>query len=249
MPPSISVCMATYNGEQYIYDQTKSILDQLGAAGELIVSDDGSTDKTIAILESFKDNRIKIFYNKGAKGPNGNFQYALEQAQGEFLFLADQDDIWFNNKIEVMCAYLGKYDVVACDCKIVDGNLNVLKESYFEHAKSRPGFFKNLKRNTYMGNSMAFKRTLLQDILPFPPNIPNHDLWIGVVADLFYNPYFIKQTLGLHRRHETNASNTFDVKKRIGFWKKVNKRFLVLRNLPALFWKKLIHLKLGLPGR
>lgn len=235
----VSVCMATYNGEEYLFEQVKSIIDQLNVNDELIISDDGSTDKTIAILKSFNDDRIKIYFNEGTRGPIGNFQSALRQASGDLIFLADQDDIWFDNKIKVMSAYLNKYDVVACDCKIVDGSLRVLKESYFNHARSGPGFFKNFKRNTYMGNSMAFKKSLLPVILPFPTNIPNHDLWIGVVADLFYKPYFIPQILGLHRRHNSNASNTFDIKLKTSFWKKLNKRFLVLRNLPQLFRKKL----------
>jgi len=237
--PVISVCMATYNGEKYIYEQTRSILDQLAAGDELIVSDDGSTDNTISVLESFKDNRIKIFRNKGNKGPVGNFQNALENTKGDYIFLADQDDVWFDNKIAVMVSYLDKYDVVNCDCKIVDNNLSTLKESFFEHHHSGSGFIKNFKRNTYMGNSMAFKKALLPLILPFPANIPNHDLWIGVVADLFYKPYFIPQILGLHRRHDSNASNTFDIKIKTSFWQKVNKRVLVLRNLPGLFYRKI----------
>jgi len=237
--PVISVCMATYNGEKYIYEQTRSILDQLAAGDELIVSDDGSTDNTISVLESFKDHRIKIFRNEGNKGPVGNFQNALENASGNYIFLADQDDVWFDNKIAVMVSYLDKYDVVNCDCEIVDNNLATLKESFFEHHHSGTGFIKNFKRNTYMGNSMAFKKALLPVILPFPPNIPNHDLWIGVVADLFYKPYFIPQILGLHRRHDSNASNTFDIKIKTSFWQKVNKRVLVLRNLPGLFYRKI----------
>jgi glycosyltransferase involved in cell wall biosynthesis len=238
--PTVSVCMATYNGEKYIFTQTKSIIDQLSNHDELVVSDDGSTDKTIAVLQSFNDSRIKIVYNNGNKGPIGNFQNALTHSKGEYIFLADQDDVWFHNKIETMVSLLNKYDVITCDCAIVDDNLNILKDSYFKHAHSGPGFFKNLKHNTYMGNSMAFKRKLMPVILPFPPNIPNHDLWIGVVADLFYKPYFIPQVLGMHRRHNSNASNTFDIKVKISFWKKVNKRILIFRNLPRLICKKLI---------
>jgi glycosyltransferase involved in cell wall biosynthesis len=232
--------MATYNGEKYIYEQTKSILDQLKLSDELIISDDGSTDNTLGILKSFGDERIKIFYNEGNKGPVGNFQNAIEKAKGDYIFLADQDDIWYKNKIAVMVSYLKTYDVVNCDVKIVDNDLVTLKESFFQHAKSGKGFLKNLKRNTYMGNSMAFKKELLPVILPFPDNIPNHDLWIGVAADLFYKPYFINQTLGLHRRHESNASNTFDLKIPTSFWEKVNKRILVFRNLPKLFFRKYI---------
>jgi glycosyltransferase involved in cell wall biosynthesis len=237
--PLVSVCMATYNGEKYIYEQTASILNQLSADDELVVSDDGSTDDTLAILKGLNDNRIKIFSNKGNKGPVGNFQNGLEQVTGDYIFLADQDDVWFPNKIEVMSGYLEKYDVVACDCTVVNDNLQTLEESFYRHRNSGAGFIKNLKGNTYMGNSMAFRKELLPVILPFPQNIPNHDLWIGVVADLFYKPYFIPQILGLHRRHNANASNTFDVKIKTSFWQKVNKRILVFRNLPRLFLRKL----------
>ena len=233
--------MATYNGEKYIYEQTKSILDQLKSLDELIVSDDGSTDNTLNVLNSFGDERIKIFHNDGKQGPVGNFQNAIEKAKGDYIFLADQDDIWHDNKITVMISYLQEYDVVNCDVKIVDNDLVTLKESFFQHAKSGKGFIKNLRRNTYMGNSMAFKKEILPVILPFPHNIPNHDLWIGVAADLFYKPYFINQVLGLHRRHDSNASNTFDLKIPTSFWQKVNKRILVFRNLPKLFLQRYIH--------
>jgi glycosyltransferase involved in cell wall biosynthesis len=235
---TISVCMATYNGEKYIHEQVNSIISQLGPDDELIVSDDGSKDNTINILKSFNDIRIKIFYNQGNNGPVGNFQNAIKNAKGDYIFMADQDDIWFDNKIEVMTSYLEKYDVVNCDVRIVNDSLESLKESYFKYAGSGPGFIKNFKRNTYMGNSMAFKKELLPIVLPFPANIPNHDLWIGVAADLFFKPYFIPQVLGLHRRHGSNASNTFDITTPTSFWQKVNKRILVIRNLPSLFARR-----------
>ncbi|WP_295674725.1 glycosyltransferase family 2 protein [uncultured Mucilaginibacter sp.] len=235
----VSVCMATYNGEKYIYQQAKSILDQLSPNDELIVSDDGSTDGTLKVLEDFNDYRIKIYKNTGMKGPVGNFQNGLAYVTGDYIFLADQDDIWFDTKIKTMVALLKEYDLVICDCSIVDDSLNVIKPSYFEHANSGAGFLKNFKRNTYMGNCMGFRKKMLPLILPFPPAIPNHDLWIGVVADLFYKPYFLKEVLGMHRRHEKNASNTFDVKIKTSFWQKINKRVLVGRALPKLLAKKL----------
>ena len=234
----VSVCMATYDGEKYIYQQAKSILDQLSANDELVVSDDGSTDGTIKILEGFNDSRIKIHKNEGLKGPVGNFQNGLAYVKGSYIFLADQDDIWLDTKIKKMVALLKQYDVVICDCSIVDDDLNIIKPSYFQHANSGKGFLKNFKRNTYMGNCMGFRKEMLGSILPFPPAIPNHDLWIGVVADLFYKPHFLNEVLGMHRRHQTNASNTFDVKIKTSFWQKVNKRVLVGRALPRLFLKK-----------
>lgn len=236
----VSVCMATYNGEKYIKQQIESILNQLSANDEVLVSDDGSNDNTIALLKAYNDKRIKIFFNTSKKGPNGNFENALRQASGDYIFLADQDDVWYDNKIKVMVDYLQLYDVVNCDCMVVNDTLNVICPSYFQYINSGSGFIKNLKRNTYMGNSMAFKRSILNIALPFPHNIPNHDLWLGVVADLFYKPYFIPQILGLHRRHDNNASNTFDIKLKTSFWQKVNKRLILFYNLPQLFIRRII---------
>lgn len=235
--------MATYNGEKYIHQQVVSIIEQLGNDDELIVSDDGSTDRTLKILNEFDDKRIKIIFNKNKKGPIGNFENAIRTSNGQYIFLADQDDVWFDNKIEVMVACLQQYDVVNCDCQVVDNALNVICPSYFNYINSGLGFIKNLRTNTYMGNCMAFKRNVLEIALPFPDNIPNHDLWLGVAADLFYKPYFLPEILGLHRRHENNASNTFDIKFKTSFWKKINKRLILFYHLPKLFIRYLIHTK------
>ena len=80
----ISVCMATYNGEKYVRQQVDSILCQLSAEDELIVSDDGSKDDTLAILKSFSDPRVHIFINEGKHGFVGNFSNALSRAKGDY---------------------------------------------------------------------------------------------------------------------------------------------------------------------
>lgn len=94
----ISVCMATYNGEEYIKEQLESILCQLGEMDEIIISDDGSTDNTLNIIESYNDSRIKIHINTGKHGFVYNFENALQKAKGEYIFLSDQDDIWLPEK-------------------------------------------------------------------------------------------------------------------------------------------------------
>ena len=103
----ISVCIATHNGAHYIKEQIESILCQLGSTDEIIISDDGSTDKTIDILLAFKDKRIKIHHFKQlVKSKHShtyvckNFENALKYAKGEYIFLADQDDWWMPDKVE-----------------------------------------------------------------------------------------------------------------------------------------------------
>jgi glycosyltransferase involved in cell wall biosynthesis len=95
----ISVCMATYNGAKYIKEQMDSILCQLGKDDEVVVSDDGSTDSTLDIVAEYGDSRIKIVRNTGAHNFIRNFENSLKAAHGDYIFLADQDDVWLPDKV------------------------------------------------------------------------------------------------------------------------------------------------------
>jgi len=108
----ISVCMASYNGEKYIRQQIDSILPQLGESDELIISDDSSTDDTISVVKSINDNRIKLIKDQKFKSPVSNFENAIKNATGDFIFLCDQDDIWQPNKVESVLPFLKQYDLV-----------------------------------------------------------------------------------------------------------------------------------------
>lgn len=94
----ISVCMAAYNGEKYIKEQLLSILKQIGPNDEVVISDDGSKDRTKDIVDSLNDKRIRYVENKNKHGFTHNFENALQIAQGDYIFLADQDDIWRDDK-------------------------------------------------------------------------------------------------------------------------------------------------------
>jgi glycosyltransferase involved in cell wall biosynthesis len=205
---NISVCIATYNGEKYIQKQIESILPQLDFSDEIIISDDSSQDETLNIIASFKDSRIKVFPNQIYKNPALNFENAISKAKGEFIFLCDQDDIWHENKVSVMLKYLQNFTLVISDCKIINESDIVLSKSFFELRNSRKGIFKNLYRNSYIGCCMAFRKSLLNYILPFPKGIYMHDWWIGMVAEIYGNVYFASDKLMSYRRHQTNASPT-----------------------------------------
>jgi glycosyltransferase involved in cell wall biosynthesis len=203
----VSICMAVRNGALFIQEQIDSILPQLALNDELIVSNDHSDDSTLEIIKAYHDSRIKIINNKGS-GVINNFENALLHAAGDHIFLADQDDIWHSHKVHSMCQFLDSYDVVVCDCSIVDINLKPESISFFQINKSKKGLLRNIVQNSYVGCCMAFKRVVLDKILPFPRNIPMHDIWIGLVAELHYSVFFLPEQLVLHRRHSNNASST-----------------------------------------
>src|SRR5882724_1575202 len=102
----VSVCLATHNGALYLKEQLDSILDQLNNKDELVISDDGSTDDTLEIIHSYKNDQIKLLPNRKFNSPVKNFEYALASCKNEIIFLADQDDVWRSEKIDIMKAAL-----------------------------------------------------------------------------------------------------------------------------------------------
>lgn len=204
----ISVCMATYNGEKYLREQIDSILTQLGEEDELIVSDDGSKDSSLKILNSYNDNRIKIFNNLINHGVNGNFENALAHAKGDYIFLSDQDDVWIENKLKICLEMLASYDCIVHDCIITDERMNIISNSLFNELGIKSGVFNNIVRNRFTGCCMAFNKKVLKSIVPFPKSTKfYHDQWIGLKASLKFKVGYINKGLIYFRRHSANASS------------------------------------------
>jgi len=204
----ISVCMAAYNGEKYIHCQIASILKQLASDDELIISDDGSSDGTLGIIEGFCDSRILSICNVGAPGLLFNIESALRLAQGDYVFLADQDDVWLPGRIAEMTLALQEFDVVVSDAIVTDQHLTVAHPSLFQLLGSGSGIIKNLIKNTYVGCCMAFRKTVLEAALPFPQDTPMHDWWIGMIGELNFSTCFLRRPLLYYRRHDANLSCT-----------------------------------------
>lgn len=210
----ISVCMTTYNGEKYISEQILSILQQLGENDEIVISDDSSSDQTIEIIENFKDNRIILLKENNYRSPIFNLENALKHAKGDFIFLADQDDIWLPNKICETLKHINENNVVMTDALLVDEYLNVLSPTLDTWRIYKPGFIRNLYRYRYLGCCMAFHKKKLKQILPFPKNIQAHDVWIGLLAELYGGLKYLPIQLIKYRRHGNNYSGVSTKSKR-----------------------------------
>ena len=229
----ISVCIATFNGEKYIKQQLSSIINQLGEGDEIILSDDGSTDGTLAEAKSIGSPLIRVVQGP-RKGVIKNFENAIKESKGDYIFLADQDDIWKEDKVEVMLEALKEATCVVSDCTVVDKQLNVTAESFYKLNRTRFGRFYNaVCKNGYLGCCMAFRRELTTKALPFPDDIPMHDIWLGNVAAYFYNVKFIADKLILLRRHNNNSSTTastskYQISQRLGF------RWTIIKNIRRL---------------
>jgi len=221
----ISVCMATYNGEKYIAEQVKSILLLLGEEDELVVSDDSSTDDTVKILESFNDKRIKIFNHnrKNIKVPfllsskaadnfyfaARNFENALANAKGDYIFMSDQDDIWLPNKVETILPYLKEDKLVISDAWLVNSNLERI-DKLSKYRVYKKGFLANLciRGGASQGCVCAFTKNIKDFILPIPKNALTHDYWTSLLSELKFSSVYIPEQLILYRRHLSTVSHS-----------------------------------------
>ena len=233
----ISVCIATYNGERFIREQIDSILRQLSSDDEIIVSDDGSTDDTISIINSIDDKRIRVIEGPRKQSPTSNFECALKASKGDYIFMSDQDDVWKPNKVKICMEWLQRYDCVVSDAEVTDSSLNPLYPSLYAIMQVRQGrIYNTIWKNGYTGCCMAFRRNVLEASRAFPKDIPMHDIWIGNVAAYKYNVMFIPDTLIYFRRHEDTTSCNGKGSK-YSIWQQMKFRWSVIKNIANLYIK------------
>lgn len=245
----ITVCLASYNGSKYIKEQVSSILNQLSPNDELIISDDGSIDDTIFILKNFNDSRIKIYknnkkntvhnkYSPSHYKVTSNFENALNYASGDYIFLADQDDIWYENKVSMTIEALQKYSLVVSNFSIINENDIIIKSINYNSCPISKSFIVNLINMPFYGCCMAFRKDILKYILPFPNNLIMHDNWIGLNVNLRYREIgYIDTPLIKYRRHNNNVSPT-SYKNKNPFWFKVWYRLILCLQVISNFIKR-----------
>ncbi len=242
----ISVCIATYNGERYVREQLESILSQLPQSAdekggaEVVVADDGSTDRTLNIIQEIADPRVKVLPQVGHLGPVYNFERALVASHGDVIFLADQDDLWLPGKVSKMIEALG-FDgaifsttaplLAVHDANVINGDGDVIGESMWASRPYKSGAFANWLKNSFTGCCIAFRKELLALALPFPENLPMHDQWLGVIAERKDGVVAVPDKLISYRVHKNNATNLFagDNKKVASVCQRFRWRFNLLK--------------------
>ena len=231
--PKVSVVLATFNGEKYIKMQIDSILKNLEPNDEIIVTDDGSTDKTLDVIKKIDDNRITI-YDGPREGVQQNFAYGISKCKGDYIFLCDQDDYWEEDKVDIVLDTFLKNDECLCvvhDAVVVNNNMTkIIIKSYFEFRNTKSGFLINFIRPSYLGCCMAISKVAIKYILPIPSKVEMHDRWIGSICDFYGKTVFINNKLIKYRRHENNVSKM-----------KRNNIFTILKNRIYLLSKLIIR--------
>lgn len=213
----ISIALCTYNGEKYIAEQIQSLLNQTRLPDEIVISDDGSKDKTLEILYEFQSKtnvNIRILEHTENLGVFKNFPFVISACEGDIIFTCDQDDVWMNTKLEKHCAvHLSHPDVdlVYSNADVVlntpDHYLYPLWEvkSILDTLNGKASYTSLvIKGQSIAGCCMSFKKDFFERILPIPEKI-FHDDWIATSACLTSKIIGLSESLIKYRQHSNNV--------------------------------------------
>ena len=249
----ISVVTASYNYQDYIKEAVQSVLDQTYKDWELIIVDDCSTDNSVEVIKSFKDDRIKLFINEKNLGLKETVKRGIENAAGEWIVFLESDDIltpdYIEKKVEIAKKY---YDVnlIFNDCEFF-GDKERIKKVTNDLKKTRKilktkKYPRKMFYNFYLSNkiftfsSVMAKRNDLLNISFNPPMDYLLDWWLWIQMSYIGEFYYIPEALTCWRLHkqsyincsEYSSSSQLQMKIYFKIFKK-SKNFLILLFIPC----------------
>lgn len=215
--PTVSVVMATYNGAKYIREQLDSILRQHYPIEEIIIQDDGSKDETVAIIQEYasKNPQIHLFRNEKNKGFNMNFITALQRANSDLVCISDQDDIWFEDKVEKQVEAIGKNYAACCTDHFRD---DVYKKPCTFRRNPQNSFESQIFTSHVPGHCLMVRTSFLRKIDNWDSHIP-YDWWIVINAHFhgglvkapfplnWYRPYAESVATKHRKKYQRHAEN------------------------------------------
>jgi len=225
-----SIALATYQGERFLSQQLDSFVGQTRMPDELCISDDGSTDGTVDVLQSFASTApfpVKLVANPKSGGVNKNFENAVTHCTGDVILFSDQDDVWLPEHVESLAIPLEGNSAVlaaASDSEYVDETLKLvgctesksnrfptwLRDATMRFPQNQ--FELVLRHNMHNGHGMAFRRTLLPLLLPFTDMFV-YDEWVLLLCAAAGYITYVPRPMTLHRQHreQSNKSRSKDL--------------------------------------
>ena len=217
---SVSVVVCTYNGEKFLREQLQSILEQTRPPDEIIISDDGSSDSTLDIVDEIRTSatsnnsqRWRVLTRETPVGVSGNFASTLLEAGGDFIALSDQDDVWEPDRLErALGEFRDSVLLVHSDATLIDASgqpmgtlMSALRLSGREKSSLLRGRALDvlLRRNVITGATTVIRSSLVRQALPIPEGWV-HDEWLGLVAAIQDGVVFVDSPLIRYRQHGSN---------------------------------------------
>jgi glycosyltransferase involved in cell wall biosynthesis len=227
MNMSVSIALCTHNGARYLEQQLRSILEQTTGPQQIVISDDASTDGTVALAEAVLARYDAtpghspidsvILRNEVPLGVARNFESAILATSGDLIALSDQDDVWRPDRLaRVLNEFDSRadLDLVFSNARLVDGYGSSLDRTLFDvleisgsdtqkiHDSDALPLF--IKRNLATGATIMFRRHLLTTAVPFPSHWV-HDEWLGIMAAATGRLEVVDEPLIDYRQHGSNV--------------------------------------------
>ncbi|MGJ7571751.1 glycosyltransferase family 2 protein [Variovorax sp. RB2P76] len=271
MALDVSVALCTRNGALYLPEQVRSICAQTPLPREIVLSDDGSTDGTVAVVRDTlvqcgvaDQVALRVFSNVPPLGVTRNFEQAVSACSHELIALCDQDDVWQPGRLARMVArFEARPDLLLLhtDARLVDAELKPLGSTLFHALEVQPAelaaiaggeaFGVLLRRNLVTGATTVFRKTLLEAALPFAPEWV-HDEWLAAVASAIGRMDVLPEPTIDYRQHASNQIGarrlTLSEKMAKAFAERGDKHVARLRRADALL-QRLQQLGARVPAR
>lgn len=218
----ISVAIATYNGQEFIKEQLLSILNQTMPVDEIVICDDQSSDDTVKIIQELLCDKIYLYQNEKNLGYKLNFKKALSYCKGDYIFLCDQDDIWLENKVEVMTQIMNvnkNIKVLASTYDLIDennnpihidinpkfSNKNMYKCKVKPNALVKVPFERLIVENSFQGCALCVRKQVNEKFQRCFSEEFHHDWLINILASEQNGMYFLNIPLFKYRIHSKNT--------------------------------------------
>ena len=248
----VNILMSTYNGQQFLAEQIRSIQDQSYTDWTLFIRDDGSSDNTKEILKDFERQDSRIHLINSDKSDNlgviKSFHKLVNHDRADYYFFSDQDDVWLPNKLELSLKEAQNYLadlplMVYMDLKVVNQDLEIMTESMVKsqshHANTE--LVQELTENTVTGG-VAMINHALAEMWQETDDILMHDWYLALLASAFGNLVFIDQPGELYRQHSDNVLGARTLSKRFRKWIRPHILFAVYWDLIKNSQKQARHL-------
>ena len=248
----VNILMSTYNGQQFLAEQIRSIQEQSYTDWTLFIRDDGSSDNTKEILKDFEHQDSRIHLIDSDKSDNlgviKSFHKLVNHDRADYYFFSDQDDVWLPNKLELSLKEAQNYLadlplMVYMDLKVVNQDLKIMTESMVKsqshHANTE--LVQELTENTVTGG-VAMINHALAEMWQETDDILMHDWYLALLASAFGNLVFIDQPGELYRQHSDNVLGARTLSKRFKKWIRPHILFAVYWDLIKNSQKQARHL-------
>ena len=248
----VNILMSTYNGQQFLAEQIRSIQEQSYTDWTLFIRDDGSSDNTKEILKDFEHQDSRIHLIDSDKSDNlgviKSFHKLVNHDRADYYFFSDQDDVWLPNKLELSLKEAQNYLadlplMVYMDLKVVNQDLEIMTESMVKsqshHANTE--LVQELTENTVTGG-VAMINHALAEMWQETDDILMHDWYLALLASAFGNLVFIDQPGELYRQHSDNVLGARTLSKRFKKWIRPHILFAVYWDLIKNSQKQARHL-------